>query len=926
MLYPNRLLLAALALFSLEIIYSNTAMAQAFPNPVTLSTGQGAIGSFDPIWTVSPWFSSSPPNPMGLSFTPAVINNNCAPGSWVDPAGLPPPVNNGNWITGPGPNCSGNLNAGYLYFRLALDLPADCNGNSIATSGNYVLYFDGYVDNLITDVFVNGNSTGISGGGYSAGSQLSITLTGPWQAGINYVDVQVYNLPNGGNANPYGLLLVANNTATSNVDGDGDGVTDLNDQCPCNSGALSNGCPQVILSGDSILCAGESTTLTATTFGNILWNTGDTTSSITISPGSNATYQVVASLSNGYADSALIHVTVHSNPALSINPSATSICEGTSTTLTASGATNYVWSNSANSASITVTPANSSSYTVTGTDVNGCSGTTSSNITVNQLPIAVITVSNDSVCFGDSATLTASGGTGYTWSTGETQSSIYVSPATTTTYSVSVTDVNTCTASTNTSITVNMLPVANINPIASSICRGDSATLTASGGTSYVWSNAAGTAAIAVVPISDTNFTVTVTDMAGCTDTASAGIIVHSLPTTAISPVTDTICSGEQITLTASGGVTYLWNNSQSTAAISDNPTATINYSVTVSDTNNCSASANALIVVIPAMNLAISTTNVTCSGANNGSLDITVNGGVTPYSFLWSNSSATEDLTGLNNGTYTVTVTDLAGCSVSDSSAITEPSVVVLNSVVTQPTCPQLQPNGSITINTTGGTVPYTYTWANGASDSGLQNLVPGTYAVTLSDANNCTATDNFTLTYAYNFDVAASSNDTINIGGSSTIHFTLTGNAGNYTSVWSPAFTLSCSSCSNPVATPNVSTVYTITVTNDAGCSTSDNVTVFVVPDYTVFAPNAFSPNNDGNNDVFKLFGEIHAVAFLDVQIFNRIGEKVFESQDHDFTWDGTYKGVALPPGVFTWQMKITFLDGHREELRKGTLTLLK
>src|SRR5690606_6464509 len=124
----------------------------------------------------------------GATFQPALINNNCAPGSWVDPAALTPPMNNANWITGNEANCATNSSAGYRFFRLTLDLPPDCNGFSVTQQGNYTLNFLGYVDNTITDVFLNNTSLGISGGGFSTGSQLSITINGPWQVGTNYID------------------------------------------------------------------------------------------------------------------------------------------------------------------------------------------------------------------------------------------------------------------------------------------------------------------------------------------------------------------------------------------------------------------------------------------------------------------------------------------------------------------------------------------------------------------------------------------------------------------------------------------------------------------------------------------------------------------------------------------------------------------
>jgi gliding motility-associated-like protein len=285
-------------------------LGQSFPNPASLSTGQGAIGTLDPIWLVSPWFASAPPNPIGLSYSPALINNNCAPGSWVNPATLAPPVNNGNWITGNDANCANNTAAGYRYFRLTLDLPTDCNGNSVAVSGNYILYLSGYVDNSITDVFVNGTSLGISGGNFSAGSQLNMTIPGPWLAGINYLDVQIYNFPNGNQGNPYGLLLVANSSALTNADTDGDGVTDINDLCPCEAAFTMNGC-QPPITPNTTICQGESTTITIAASANFLWNTGQTSSSIAVSPNTTTSYSCTVTYPNGTQDILTSTVTVN---------------------------------------------------------------------------------------------------------------------------------------------------------------------------------------------------------------------------------------------------------------------------------------------------------------------------------------------------------------------------------------------------------------------------------------------------------------------------------------------------------------------------------------------------------------------------------------------------------------------------------------
>lgn len=231
-------------------LFSFSVFGQTFPNPASLSTGQGVSGNPDPVWLVSALFPSNPPNPIGLTYTPALINNNCAPGAWVNPSSLPPPINNGNWITASTSPCATNSLDGYIYFRLPLNLPASCNGSSIAVSGNYKLFLSGYVDNVISNVYVNGVPTGISGGNFVPGGQLNMTLNGPWLAGINYVDVLVYNYP-GAFFNPYGLLLVANYSASLNSDLDGDGIVDLYDLCPCQPGAAPNGCCPLAPTGNT---------------------------------------------------------------------------------------------------------------------------------------------------------------------------------------------------------------------------------------------------------------------------------------------------------------------------------------------------------------------------------------------------------------------------------------------------------------------------------------------------------------------------------------------------------------------------------------------------------------------------------------------------------------------------------------------------
>ncbi|MCC7503830.1 MAG: hypothetical protein IT259_00960, partial [Saprospiraceae bacterium] len=218
------------------------------------------------------------------------------------------------------------------------------------------------------------------------------------------------------------------------------------------------------------------------------------------------------------------------------------------------------------------------------------------------------------ICNGASATLTASGGGTYLWSNAETTASITVSPTSTTTYTVTVT-LNGCTTTVQQVITVNPLPSASITIAETSgtanndgtICAGASVTLTASGGSSYLWSTMETTASITVTPSATTTYMVLVTNSNNCSTTTSQAIIVDPLPTPSItvaetSGLTNndgTVCSGDPVTLTASGGGTYLWSNSETTAAITVNPSATTTYTVTVTNASNCSATATQVITVV---------------------------------------------------------------------------------------------------------------------------------------------------------------------------------------------------------------------------------------------------------------------------------------------------------------------------------------
>jgi gliding motility-associated-like protein len=520
--------------------------SQSFPNPATLSTGQGAAGTIDPIWqTSTSWFGSLPlPNPMTLTYAPALINNNCAPGSWVNPAALPPPVNNGNWITANGP-CATSSTVSYIFYRLTLNLPADCNGVSVTTPGTYTLSFDGYVDNSIREVYINGTPQGISGGGFSTGTQLTFTLNGPWLVGTNYVDVAVYNAPPGGTGNPYGLLLVAN--ASAPTDTDGDGVPNIDDLCPCDPGTNPYGCDDPTLYN----CDIDAIRTAFTNAGCIeMAGCSDECSIYFINP-----QQMTGSQAQAFAQ------TLGAN-LVSIQSQAENDCILSSlTALGQSGVIwigfsdeisegNFVWydqapitytnwapgepNQSGNEDCVQIYPTGANPGTWN--DLSCTSANSRSIIEVNLCP--VINAGLDvSVCLGNTANLQASntlfGSSPYTyaWSNGVNVQPNPVAPTTQTSYVITTTDRYSCTTKDTVVVSVNPLPVVSAGPDVV-VCPQQTVTLSGAGAANYGWTSPVVNGIPFYPPTSSQNYMVTGTDVNGCIarDTVNVSIQLDGCP------------------------------------------------------------------------------------------------------------------------------------------------------------------------------------------------------------------------------------------------------------------------------------------------------------------------------------------------------------------------------------------------------------
>ncbi len=445
-----------------------------------------------------------------------------------------------------------------------------------------------------------------------------------------------------------------------------------------------------------------------------------------------------------------------------------------------------------------------------------------------------ININNNVNCFGandGSLTANPTGGSApfnYIWTNATTSPTANSLPAGA--YSVTVTDVNGCVDSASSFITS---PISLVVTSASIdvVCNGGSngqAAAVAIGGTppyTYLWSNASTTTNI--IGLSAGIYTVTVTDNNGCTLVSSETVNEPPLLVASISATTNVSCNGGAdgtATSTATGGIapyTYSWSNAATTASISGLSSGT--YTVTVTDDNNCTTTTSTTITEPTLLSSSISvTTNVSCNGGSDGTATVSPSGGTTPYTYLWSNAATTATSSSLNAATYTVTVSDANGCSTTTSTAILEPSLLNVNITVDSLPSSFGASDGGITANASGGTPLYTYTWSNAATTPSLSGLSSGTYTVTVTDNNNCSAVDFFVLSQPALLICTTTSTNTLcagSIDGSATVN--ASGGVIPYTYMWNNS---DITQTTNNLAAGT----YTITVTDNNGITTTCTATI--------------------------------------------------------------------------------------------------
>lgn len=496
--------------------------------------------------------------------------------------------------------------------------------------------------------------------------------------------------------------------------------------------------PNVTVSSNTSICPGGSTTLTANGAGSYSWYpvTGlniVTGASVSASPTTNTTYNVIGIDQYGCLDTAQVTVSVSNSVTVSINPSGAVLCSGNSVNLTASGATNYTWYpalnlNTTTGATVSASPSSTTVYYAIGTATCG-TDTESITVTVNQTPVA--NAGTDiSICIGQTANLSATGGISYLWSNGITTNSNSVHPTTNTTYTVTVSS-NNCTASDDVSVIVNPVPVVTLHD--TSICTGSTIVLDAqNAGSSYLWNDAATTQTHTVS--SAGTYAVTVTNNFLCSASSSATITVSNNLNVQVNDTS--ICQGQTVVLNAGyAGSTYQWSNSNTSQTISVSGAGT--YSVTVTHPSGCTGSDVAIITV---------NSNPTANAGGDVSIcegDQTVLTATGGNSYSWSNgtNTAINNVNPLTTSEYIVTVQNTFGCLSTDTVTVTvnQPPAVSLGNfnAICDNAAPLSLTSGSPVGGTYSGigvvngnfipsiagigthTITYTYTDGNGCTDS---------------------------------------------------------------------------------------------------------------------------------------------------------------------------------------------------------------
>ena len=685
--------------------------------------------------------------------------------------------------------------------------------------------------------------------------------------------------------------------------------------------------------------------------------------------------------------SATTSTTITSNPPLvvSLDSVVAVQCAGSNTGavyISVSGGNNtytYVWSN--NTTNQDLINVAGGTYTVVVTDGVGCSQTLSAVVTSPATLSLVVANYRNVQCSGSNdayVDVSVAGGIApytFSWSNGvsvlgNTEDLYNLGMGT---YTLTVTDANGCLATISQTLTSPSALTGNLS-ITDESCFGDqtgTATANVSGGTapySYLWSTFATTQSIS--GIGSGVISVIVTDAHGCQISLSDTV---QGPSTALAIAlirkANVTCFGGNdgsLETVISGGTapyTIVWNPGGMNTELVDSLIAGT-YIMTVTDANGCTTSAAYVVTQAPKIVTSVSVTNPSCYGQQTGMALVGASGGNAPYVYSWNTNPIQSGALANNlagDTSYIVTVTDNNACVVTDTAVVVYPTPMQITTSTQGVSC-VANANGEVAVVVQGGNAPFTYQ-LNGLIqvDSVFENLAVGTYVVFVVDNNQCNASAQFSIVQnpIVEIDLLGAGNDGVFwtddlfiVRGEEVQLLAEILNSGlsvaqAYWSAVSSAnldTSLCGSPCFEPTMMPTEDLTVTVSVIDSNGCIVTDTLRVNVSQDAQFFMPSAFSPNGDCLNDNFEI--NVLGGTNLNVRIFNRWGEELFHNptQANGLTnpieieaecmsgsinprnaWDGTFNGMPVPIGAYTYQVDVTMFDGTNKTM-SGSVTILR
>lgn len=520
----------------------------------------------------------------------------------------------------------------------------------------------------------------------------------------------------------------------------------------------------------------------------------------------------------------------------------------------------------------------------------------------------------------------------YLWTPGG-QTSSFINGLSAGTYTVTITDTVNCE-------TVHTFDLDFYNPVLVShsltdavcfgYCDGIAEVFPNGGAPPYTinWLPTGNTASFDSALCAGTYF-VTVQDADYCTRIDT--IVIGSPSDIILTPVSkDVSCFGGHdgwATTVASGGAGVYFFNWQPSGQNSDTAKNLVagTYTVTATDIRGCLADTSVTIVSPPQIVITPDITPVTCFGYSDGAIATVVMQGVAPYEYFWIDiNQAIPDISGMAAGSYSLLVTDDSGCQQLDTFYIPQPDSLSGLLIIKSPSCPDAS-DGSIAASVTGGTTPYTYIWNNDPSLSfpALDQLSASYFAVQVTDANGCMLFLSDNVMSLPDLQIHAGLDVSIELGESAILNAQVD-RFGDFAFAWKPPYNLSDSNAWTTMAFPYHTTTYTVDVTDlVSGCKGSDSVTVIVLPASYVLVPSAFSPNNDGLNDVlFPVTGGLVTVESF--KIFNRWGQVVFASATEG--WDGNFKGQPEETATYVYDVRYRVQGKEDAYSVSGSVVLIR